>query len=152
MLVSGIQCRESVYATVYMHMDSLFQILLPYWLSQGTEYSSLCYRLGPCLCLLYVHVNPKLLICLFPEGTILTPSSSHPQLGDGMLGTVCRLFWLSQLEGKCNWHPGGRGRGCCCTAQMVHTRTRAHARTTPYNELPPLLTGPMFMDSATFLI
>ena len=39
-----------------------FQILFHYMLLQDTEYSSLCYRVGPC-CLFYiwqcVSVNPK---------------------------------------------------------------------------------------------
>ena len=33
---------------LYIYVATLFQILLPYRLLQNTEYSSLCYTVGPC--------------------------------------------------------------------------------------------------------
>ena len=42
LLVSGIQHSNSV-----IHLCILFQILFPYRLLQNTEYSSLCYTVGP---------------------------------------------------------------------------------------------------------
>ena len=44
MLVSGIQHSESVFLQIKFH----------YRLLQDTEYSSLCYTVGPCLSILYV--------------------------------------------------------------------------------------------------
>jgi len=37
---------------IYIYI--LFQILFHYRLVQDTEYSSLCYKLGPCLPILYI--------------------------------------------------------------------------------------------------
>ena len=36
---------------LYTHIHTLFQILLHYRLLQDIEYSSLCYKVGPCCCL-----------------------------------------------------------------------------------------------------
>ena len=57
-LVSGTQQCDSLYIYIYI----LFQILFHYRLLQDSEYSSLCYTVGPCcLSILYtvVSVNPK---------------------------------------------------------------------------------------------
>ena len=51
-LVSGIQQSDLV-----IHTSILFQILFQYRLLKSTEYSSLCYTVGPCwLSILYVVV------------------------------------------------------------------------------------------------
>ena len=62
LLVSGVQQSDSV---IHIHISILFQILYPYRLLQDTDYSSLCYTVGPCcLSILYIVVcalaNPKL--------------------------------------------------------------------------------------------
>ena len=49
--VSGIQHSDSftyIENNIYIYMYILFQILFPYSLLQNTEYSSLCYTVGPC--------------------------------------------------------------------------------------------------------
>ena len=59
MLVSGIQQSDSV-------IHTYISIFFPYRLLQNIEYSSLCYKVGPCgLSILYIvvciYVNPNLL-------------------------------------------------------------------------------------------
>ena len=72
-LVSGVQQSNSIlhtYVCVCMHIYILFQILFHYRLLQDTEYSSVCYTVGPCcLSILYIVV----FICL-PQ----TPNLSLP--------------------------------------------------------------------------
>ena len=55
-LVSGVQQSDSV---IHIRIPSLFQILFYYRLLQDTEYSSLCYTVGPC-CLSILDI----LVCL----------------------------------------------------------------------------------------
>ena len=43
-----------IYINIYTYV--LFQILFHYRLLQDTEYSSLCYTVGPCLPILYTVV------------------------------------------------------------------------------------------------
>ena len=43
-LVSGIQHSESV---IHIHISILFKVIFPYRSLQSTEYSSLCYTVGP---------------------------------------------------------------------------------------------------------
>ena len=53
-LVSGVQHSDSVF---YKYIYILFHILFHYALLQCTEYSSLCYTVGPCcLSILYIVV------------------------------------------------------------------------------------------------
>ena len=66
MFILTISCLTmSSYTHVYIHI--LFQHLFHYILLQDTEYSSVCYTVGP-YCLLYIQqrvsANPKLLIYL----------------------------------------------------------------------------------------
>ena len=55
MLISAVQQRDSV-----IHLYVIFPILFHYGLSQGIEYSSLCYTVGPCwlsiLCVTSLHL------------------------------------------------------------------------------------------------
>ena len=71
----SFKCRAKWFSyTCYIY----FQILSPYRILQNSEYSSLCYIVGPCgssvLCLVvYIYVNPKLLFYhspSFPSVTI----------------------------------------------------------------------------------
>ena len=61
MLVSGVQQTDSVihtyiciytykyvYIHIYIYIYIIFQTLSPCKLLQNTEYSSLCYTIGPC--------------------------------------------------------------------------------------------------------
>ena len=60
--VSGVQRSDSV---IHTYIYIILQILFFYRLLQDTEYSSLCYTVGPCyLSILYivVSINPKFLI------------------------------------------------------------------------------------------
>ena len=50
-LISGVQQSDSV---IHIYVSILFQILFCYRLLQDTEYSSLCYIVGPC-CLSILH-------------------------------------------------------------------------------------------------
>ena len=54
MLASGIQQNDSV-----IHIYILFHILFHYGLLQDTEYSSLCYTVGPC-CLSQLFLQTKM--------------------------------------------------------------------------------------------
>ena len=55
-----------------MYIYVLFYILFHYGLSQDTEYSSLCYTVGPCgLSILYV------IVCIYQPQTP-SPSLPHP--------------------------------------------------------------------------
>ena len=44
-LASGVQ---QSYSVIHIHISILFKILLPYRFLRNTEWSSLCYRVGPC--------------------------------------------------------------------------------------------------------
>ena len=66
------------YTYIYIYIYIIFQILFHYRLLQDTEYSCLCYTVGPCwLSILYIvvciSVNPKLLIYPSPA----SPKSVH---------------------------------------------------------------------------
>ena len=45
MLVSGVQQSDWV---IHIHVSILFQIIIPFWLLQNFEQSSLWYTIGPC--------------------------------------------------------------------------------------------------------
>ena len=56
-LVSGVQQSDLV---IYIYVYILFHILFHYGLLQDTEYSSLCYTVGPC-CLSILNV----IVCIY---------------------------------------------------------------------------------------
>ena len=70
-LVSGVQQSDSV-----IH---LFQILFAYRLLQNTEYSSLCYIVGPCLLVLLSLKGKKKTLCSSKFKVVILK---------------CLLFWL----------------------------------------------------------
>ena len=60
--IVDLQCRAHLCCTAkwlsYTHTDILFHVLFHDGLSQATEYSSLCYTVGPCcLSILYIIVS-----------------------------------------------------------------------------------------------
>ena len=69
-LDSGVQQVIQLYIYILFHSCIYIHILFHYRSLQDTEYSSLCYTVGPCcLCILYMYayVNFKLLI--YPSPT-----------------------------------------------------------------------------------
>ena len=57
LLITAVEQNDSVTHThTHIHVYILFYILFHYALSQDTEYSLLCYTVGPCLFILYVPV------------------------------------------------------------------------------------------------
>ena len=62
------------YTYIYIYIYIIFHIFFHYGLSEETEYSSLCYTLGPCLSVLYI------IVCIFSSHTPspFTPPFSPP--------------------------------------------------------------------------
>ena len=64
-----------MFMCVYIYMEYMFQIFFLHRLLQATEYSSLCYTIGPCW-IYFIHssVNPSLMI--YPSA-LFFPFGSH---------------------------------------------------------------------------
>ena len=65
MLISTVQQSDSV---MHIYIYTIFHVLFHYGLSQDTEYSSLCYTVGPCLSSLYV------IVCICSSQLHISPS------------------------------------------------------------------------------
>ena len=74
-----MQCCVSFCCTAkwlsYAYMCLLFHILFHYGLSQDIEYSSLCYIVGPCLCIHFMYNSLHLLI---PTSHFIPPLTPCP--------------------------------------------------------------------------
>ena len=85
----------------YTYIYILFYILFQYSLSQDIEYSSLCYTVGPCYTVGFIHYTYNSLRLLIPHSQTIPPPHPSPLATTCVVSMLQSFFLMFDLTHPC---------------------------------------------------